>query len=261
MPNYRAFFDADLQQHSSTANLSRSEAHHLTHVLRAREGSAVTLFDRYGNLAQGSLDIRGAKSASVTINQRQSLPKPAFRLELAIALLKGKSMDNLLREAAALGVTHISPLVTEHAEVRLSQADAAAKCARWQEQFIEAAKQSGNLRLPELAQPQGLEYWLESRRMSTSSPLILASLEPERPLMLDMLAERFANETLAGLCLIVGPEGDFSQREYAQLRQAAVQSVRLSSSVLRSGTAALYALSVADQWLQSHSAASPHERE
>lgn len=235
-------------------SLSRKEAHHLVRVLRAREGDTVTLFDGQGSYAVGKLNASG-KDAVVAVEVVGREPEPRWRLELVPALLKGKSMDALLRQAVECGVTHITPVQTRHCEARFAPSDREAKRQGWVDSLIEAAKQCGQLRLPCLADIVDFEDWLaEFSHLSGESTLtVYASLEAGSELLLPAL-ERILSPMSAGECvrvrILIGPEGDFSDHEYASLRDSGAVPVRLGNSVLRAGTAAIYALAVADQCLQ-----------
>lgn len=230
--------------------LSRAQAHHLMRVLRARKGDMVTVFDGSGRYATGCIDDRGSQ-VCVQVEAWNQVERASFRLELAAAMLKGKSMDTLMRDATELSVCAVIPLNTKHTEVRLSGKEVLKKLEGWREQMVAAAKQCGNLLLPALSEPRSLDDLMGSADENTL--MLVGSLEADAPLMsavLESHREMLAQALEPVVRLLIGPEGDFSKDEYALLRARGVLPVRLGRQVLRAPTAAVYALGVADQFLE-----------
>ncbi|MGF1450354.1 MAG: RsmE family RNA methyltransferase [Opitutales bacterium] len=255
MAGPRCFVEGVLRA-GETLTLSAEERHHLTRVLRVREGGAVTLLNGAGAVAQGVL-VADGRGASVSVEAVQTRPPPAVALHWLQALPKGRLMDTLVRQAVELGVRRIVPVTSDHCDVRL-EADSKrpqAKRERWRQAAIEAMKQSGTAWLPAIEPVQPLKTFLASRRASTAGEaLLVASLEAGAERLAGVLAQ--LPRTTTAVTVAVGPEGDFSREEYAALRLQGGLPVRLGESVLRVETAAVYALSVADQWRCSHADAS-----
>ncbi len=237
MAGLRAYVTEALPE-SGNVVLGEHETRHLVRSLRAREGDEVLLFDGRGGQWQGVLAEAGRKEAVVAIEaQLPEAPRPM--LTLAQALPKGKGMDDIIRRAVEVGVRAIHPLTTDHCEVRLDGDRAAQKREHWHVVAVEACKQSGSAWLPELAMPQRLDLWLEEYHPVETR--FVASLEPGAPRLLEAVADE-----PEGALVLVGPEGDFSEREYALIAHYGFTAVRLGDLVLRCETAALYALSVLD---------------
>jgi 16S rRNA (uracil1498-N3)-methyltransferase len=109
--------------------------------------------------------------------------------------------------------------------------------------MIEACKQCGVAFLPALREPVALSAYLHTLgEVSGGERRIVASLEPGTKRLADCL-----DGGLESVELAVGPEGDFSAKEYGALASSGFLPARLGANVLRAETAAAYLLSVADQ--------------
>ncbi|MBC2595804.1 16S rRNA (uracil(1498)-N(3))-methyltransferase [Ruficoccus amylovorans] len=238
MSGFRVYLP-DGAPESGPVELPATEAHHLVRVLRARRGDPVTLFDGRGEAWQASLAVVENRRAVAEVHGREALESPGHRLILVLALVKGKAFDEIIRQATQLGVTEIRPVATAHCEVKLDGGRAASKLDHWRAVAVEACKQSGNLRLPEILEPLPLS---EAVRLPAGLKLV-ASLEEGTVPLVEALQGASAS---APWEIAIGPEGDFSPAEYGLLRGAGYRPVSLARHVLRAETAALYALSVMD---------------
>ncbi len=248
MAGPRCFVKGDWRA-GEAVDLPAEEAHHLARVLRVRAGGVVTVLNGAGQRGSGTLRLTG-KRASVALERVEVEPVAAIQLNWVQALPKGRLLDNLLRQAVEIGVGRVVPVTSEHCEVRLEAGGKRpeSKRERWRLAAIEALKQSGNAWLPEIEPVRPFAEWVVAwQRASAAGAVLLAgSLEPGARLLGEVLAE-LPSETRS-VTLAIGPEGDFSRSEYAALREAGARAVRFGKTVLRVDTAALYGLSVADQW-------------
>ena len=161
-------------------------------------------------------------------------------------------MDLVIRQAAEAGVTSILPLLSSRAEVRIQEGTGRARMSRWGRIVREARQQSGSGIATEIAQPLNLEELpnaLVARGLGPGSPRILFHEAP--------LAQSSMHEYLTGapesLALCVGPEGGFSQSEVDFLISESFKPLRLAGAVLRTETAALYAVAAAQIILSERS--------
>lgn len=226
--------------------LSSEESHHLIVVNRCQRGDTVIAFDGAGRewLTECSVPH---KSAAV-LRVREALPprRRAFSLTLAQALPKGSTMDDIVRQATEVGVARIVPLLSERTQVHFEGDRAEKKVEKWRTTAIEAAKQCGNPWLPEIAPVQTLASYLAST--SRDALNLIASLHPGARSFAETLAS--ARPLPASASWLIGPEGDFSPAEMEAATVAGFLPVTLGPLVLRSDTAALYALSILSNALQ-----------
>jgi len=229
----RLFTHAALRA-GATTQLPELAAHHAVHVLRLREGEAVTLFDGRG----GEYDARIAAIARLRVTL-EVLAHRALEREspLAVTLVQGVSagekMDFTVQKATELGVAALQPVVAARSTGRIAGERAAQKRAHWQRVVIAACEQCGRNRVPEVRAPLALEEYVRS-----AAPADGLLLSPESQLGLREVAPRLKGAAT----LAAGPEAGFTAAEAAMLAQAGFVPVRLGPRVLRTETAALAAL-------------------
>jgi 16S rRNA (uracil1498-N3)-methyltransferase len=229
-----------------SVRLAADEARHLRDVLRLQRGEEVYVFDGEGKEFQCSIENSGREFAQLNIvNEVQPAhPESPLDLTLAVALLKGEKFDLVVQKATELGVTRILPVITERADVRLQDSrDGAKRLARWQRIALEAAKQSGRARVPEVAAAIAFKSLVkpstgenaESFALSNTFCLMFAERDGHT------LAE--ATRQLSGrprkITALVGSEGGWTDEETLQARKAEWKIVTLGGRTLRAETAAI----------------------
>ena len=231
MSGFRCY-SPELGNRSEEVELSPFESHHLVATNRAKVGNRAVVFD--GNGIEWVAEIKQAdrKQAVLRCLEAVSCPRPSPRITLALALLKGKAFDGCLRQSAEMGVYQIQPLLTERTEVRIK--NTTSKYKKWQLQLIEGCKQSGNPWLPQINNPLGIADYLQ---IGLKGMAVVASLEENR-------APEYPFSRDAEQTVFIGPEGDFSEKEYLQLRKAGAKAIRLGPYVLRAETAVVAAIAL-----------------
>lgn len=211
--------------------LGPEESHHLASVLRARAGDPVKLLNGRGLIGTCTIkriDPKGRVELTVLTSESKTQPKPA--IELAVGLPKLKALEQILRQATELGVTAIRLLDCDHAAHSLEAS--APKWKRLEAILIEACKQSLNPFLPKLYPPVAFEAYLETLRNNPPALKLVASLEKEA-----VSLKTAVLGPLEEIVCFVGPEGDFSAKEYLSLKDLGVLSLSLGPTILRVETA------------------------
>ncbi|RRV14329.1 16S rRNA (uracil(1498)-N(3))-methyltransferase [Stutzerimonas xanthomarina] len=229
----RFFIDAPLSL--GRHPLPEASAHYISRVLRLSAGSAVQLFDGSGSEFRGELLEVGKKSVIVELHERVTgMPESPLRIHLGQGLSRGERMDWAIQKATELGVTQITPIVSERCEVRLSDERADKRLAHWRQIAISACEQCGRSVLPVIHPPISLRDWLpvEADLKLVLHPVAAPLTSHARP------------QTLA---FLIGPEGGLSESEVEQAANQGFQPARLGPRVLRTETAPVVALSVAQQ--------------
>ncbi|EIK54891.1 16S ribosomal RNA methyltransferase RsmE [Stutzerimonas stutzeri TS44] len=229
----RFFIDAPLALGSHA--LPETAAHYIGRVLRLSSGSAVQLFDGSGQEYLGELVEVGKKQARVELRQQfDGQPESPLQIHLGQGLSRGERMDWAIQKATELGVAQITPLISERCEVRLNDERADKRLAHWRQIAISACEQCGRSVVPMIHPPQLLDDWLQ--------------VEAELKLVLHPVAAPLTSHAQPRtLAFLIGPEGGLSEREVEQAQQAGFQAARLGPRVLRTETAPVVALSVAQQ--------------
>ena len=229
----RFFIDSPLAL--GTHSLPEAAAHYIGRVLRLPAGAAVQLFDGSGMEFRGELLEVGKKQVSVQLHEQvPGLPESSLRIHLGQGLSRGERMDWAIQKATELGVAEITPIVSERCEVRLKDERADKRLAHWRQIAISACEQCGRSVIPQINPPVTLAEWL--------------SVEAALKLVLHPVAEPLAShQPPATLAFLIGPEGGLSDAEVEQATRAGFLPARLGPRVLRTETAPVVALSVAQQ--------------
>lgn len=224
--------------------LSREESHHALNVLRLAEGDRVVAFDGRG--AEVSTTIAGADKGAVRLVPAAVQKSPPLRARIALgqAVPKGKNMDLIIEKATELGAAEVHPLLSERTVIKLDPAERAKKQDKWQRLAVEACKQSGQNYLPAVSAPQTPEQFFAAP--PAYDLMLVASLQPGSRHLKDILGELGgeAGARPASVLILVGPEGDYTPAEINLAQNAGCRPMTLGPIVLRTETAAIYALSV-----------------
>jgi 16S rRNA (uracil1498-N3)-methyltransferase len=213
----------------SRATLTGTEAHHLSHVLRARPGETVTLFDGSGDEFSARIESIGRSVVELEILELRSVNcESSLRLTLAVALPKAERQRWLVEKATELGVVEIVPLVSERG---VAQPTSSA-IERLRRAVIEASKQCGRNRLMEIAEPR---EWKELAVGDEKAVRLIA--HPGGTSAREAISSDtdLDNEIIAA----IGPEGGFTDEEVNQGVAAGWKLIDLGSRILRVETAAI----------------------
>ena len=231
-----------------TVGLAPEESRHIVKSLRGRPGEGIDILNGQGMIFRGKLKDADARNATVLVEEIIRIPRRTPLLVLAQSLLKGKALDDMLRDVITLGLGRLMPLCAARCEVHLDTERTVSRVQRWRTAAVEACKQSGNPWLPEIEAPCVPAQL--SERLSLLYPdapvwKFIGSLEADaQPLAEVLQASKKEGTTPAAMVLAIGPEGDFTPEEYAQCRAQGFRPVQLPGYIFRAGPAALVGLSL-----------------
>ena len=206
---------------NSLITLDDNAFNHLIRVLRMKPGESITLFD-------GSNHITPAVIQEV--NKKSVVVKTANTVGQVIS--RGDKMEFTIQKSVELGVTTITPLLSERCGVKLDQERLEKKVQQWQKIVISACEQCGRNIVPTINPVIKLENWC-------------ASLTDSLKLNLHPKAEKGINQLPSdnqNLSLLIGPEGGLSDEEIQMTHQYQFTDILLGPRVLRTETAALTAI-------------------
>ena len=230
----RFFIDAPLSlgQHE----LPEAQAHYIGRVLRLSPGAALQLFDGSGEEFSGEVIEVGKKAVRVELRERfAGQADSPLQLHLGQGLSRGERMDWAIQKATELGVSEITPIGSERCEVRLKDERADKRLAHWRQVAISACEQCGRSVLPVIHAPVSLVEWQ-------------AHVQAELKLVLHPVAAPLESHARPhSLAFLIGPEGGLSEAEVEQAKAAGFHAARLGPRVLRTETAPVVALAVAQQ--------------
>ncbi len=243
MPDFRAYCQP-IETAPAEIRLSPEESHHLVAVNRCGRGDPVVVFDGRGREWITECADASKGGAVLRVKSSRQTPPLPHEITLAQALPKGATMDDIIRQATEVGAARIAPLLSERTQVHLAGDRQDKKLEKWRTTAIEAAKQCGNPWLPEIRPLQSLAAFLPSAKDYDLK--LIASLHAGATTLKPALKHFHAQHGSAPrkVLWLVGPEGDFSPAEMTAALTAGFQPVTLGPLVLRSDTAAIYALSI-----------------
>lgn len=214
--------------HDRRAVLGGPEAHHLIHVIRAKPGMEVTLFDGSGAEFPARVERVGRSEVELEVLERREVDRERRRqVVLATALPKGDRQRWLVEKAVELGILRIVPLQTERS-VSLPVPKAMDRLRRT---VIEASKQCGRNRLMEIAEPQ---TWPDFVEQTHEVPACRWLAHPH-----GTDQEMAEPGPSVPVFLAVGPEGGFTDEEVSRAVAVGWQLVNLGPRILRVETAAV----------------------
>jgi 16S rRNA (uracil1498-N3)-methyltransferase len=240
-----------------SARLRGETAHHLGRVLRAEAGQIYELSD--GQVVWLARTERvGREEIQFSLLEQLASPVAPVRIELLLAIVKFDRFEWALEKAAELGADEILPLAAERSEKGLLAA-ATKRAERWKRILAESSQQARRLRIPVLrntAKP-GDAF------RATAAPirLLLSEREGARPLrdvLEPLVASRLPNDTVR-VAVGIGPEGGWTEAEFASARGAGFEEAALGANILRTETAVCAALAAVQYAFGAFRAAGANE--
>ena len=227
MNNIRLFFSETLSTNMS-GKLDKSQSHYVNKVMRVKENEVFSLFNSSGEWEAKILDIsKNIVEFNITKQLRQK--ETTKELWLAFSPIKSNYFNFMIQKATELGVTKFLPIVFDRTIVRKINKE------RLEKVIIEAAEQSNRINVPSIEEPKSLNSFLKNSKMD----LIFTDLNTSNT-KID-LNQLTSNPT----CVIIGPEGDFSEVERQEiLKFNGVQAIKINENILRSETAVISAISI-----------------
>ena len=217
--------------------LEGDRARYLGRVLRLAVGDNIAVFNGEGGEWSARIDAMTKSTVTLSVGeQAEPGTESALKIHLVQGISRGERMDFVVQKATELGVKRITPVLTEYGVVKLDAARAEKRRDHWQSVATSACEQSGRTRLPLVDSPVTLRDWFGNKPTEVDAELILA------PGATKSLAGIAAPQTK--VCVLIGPEGGFSDTEYEDASVAGFTAVSLGPRVLRTETAAVATLSV-----------------
>ena len=229
MSNIRLYYPNSISK-NTTSLLSKEHTHYVANVMRLKRGSNINFFNQEGEWASEVVFLEKDRVEVKFLNKIKE-PLKSSSIELAICLIKKNPMDIILQKATELGVSKITPIISERTEIKELNHDRAKKIV------IEATEQSNQFIPPEISKTIRLKDFLN--QLNSFNKLFFADINNKDRLK----KEDIKDENLK--TLLVGPEGDFTPNERKMILQNKnTISFSLSNNILRTETATISALSL-----------------
>ena len=228
MSHIRLFFSGTLSQ-DMINKLDKSQSHYLNKVMRVKKNDIFSLFNKINgeweakilNISKNIVEFKIIKHLRQKENNKE--------LWLAFSPIKSNYQNFMIQKATELGITKFIPIIFERTIVRKINK------SRLEKIVIEASEQSNRLTIPLIEDAKDLSGFLKSYSMD----LIFTDLNSNN--------KKIDTSKLSGkpICIIIGPEGDFSELERKQiLNFKGVQTLLINDNILRSETAVISTISI-----------------
>ena len=227
MSNIRLFFSNTLSA-NMTDKLDKPQSHYLVKVMRIKENEFFSLFNSYGEWEAKVLGILNGIVQFKIIKQIRS-KESSKEIWLAFSPIKSNYQNFMIQKATELGVTKFLPIIFNRTIVRKINKE------RLEKIVIEASEQSNRLNVPLIEKAQNLKNFLKLNSMD----LIFTDLNSDNK---KIDKSKLTNKPI---CIIIGPEGDFSETEREEILSFKnVQALKINENILRSETAVISAISI-----------------
>ena len=226
MSNIRLFFEKSLSLNLNST-LDKSQSHYLSKVMRINIGKSFSLFNQSGewkakveNINKGIVEFSVIKKLRSADNEKE--------IWLAFAPIKLNYLNLMIQKATEIGVTRFIPILTERTVVRKLNDKRVNKI------IIEASEQSNRLNVPSLDKLTKLDSFL---KLNKNINIIFGDLNTEN--------KKIDLKNRNPLCVLIGPEGDFSLKEREKiLKLKNIIPLKINDNILRSETAAISMISI-----------------
>ena len=226
MSNIRLFFPERLSTNLNL-KLDKSQSHYLIKVMRLNVGKNFSLFNQNGEweariikITKGIVEFLITKKIRSNNNDKE--------IWLAFAPIKLNYLNLMIQKATELGVTRFIPILTERTIVRKINEKRLNKI------IVEASEQSNRLKVPKLEEIVKLDNFL---KFNQKTNIIFGDLNTNN--------NKFTINNTEPLCILIGPEGDFTTKEREKiLRLKNIISLKINENILRAETAAISMISI-----------------
>ena len=214
------------------------QARYVGRVLRLRAGDVLTVFDGSGGEYPAIVETITRQELNLSVGGHVSRStESSLRIHLVQGISRGERMDIVVQKSTELGVHRISPVVTDFSVVKLEPDRAAKRRAHWQKIAQSACEQCKRNIVPAIDAPQTLLDWFGDNAGSDDLRLILRADAADAMPAIEVPG--------SDLTILIGPEGGFSEAEVERSIVAGLTAVRLGPRIMRTETAALAAISIA----------------
>ena len=225
----KAFYVNPLNVNGSTFQLDKAESNHATRVLRLKQGDEICLLDGVGIGYHAKIKSTGKNVSGIIKESLPDLGENINSVILAPALIKRDRFELMLEKATELGVNKIQPLTLDRCVKKTMNFE------RSQKIVISSAKQCYRSRFPVLHEPIDMKKLLKN----SDGQFISGLMDADKSLS--------ELELDKNVTVIIGPEGDFTENENGQMKNAGVLFFNLGERRLRAETAALNSLAVLNE--------------
>ena len=232
----RLYF-SDKIQSNLVAHLPKEQSHYLKDVMRLKAGDTFSIFNSQGEW-KASIQNYEKQAVKIKILEKLRDKKNEKNIWLAFTPIKQNPLNFIIQKGTELGVQRFIPILSERTIVKDINIERLKKI------IIESAEQSNRISVPEIDRLENIKNFLIS--FPKKGCLVFCDINCDKSDLKNILSKK----DIGPICILIGPEGDFSENErrlIAELEQS--QSISLASNILRAETAAVAAVTLVNYHL------------
>ena len=232
----RLYFPDKIQSDLSS-HLPKEQTHYIKDVMRLKIGDKLSIFNISGewNAVIQSYEKKGAR---IKVMKKVREKENEKNIWLAFSPIKQNPLNFIIQKGTELGIQKFIPILTERSMVREINIERIKKI------IVEASEQSNRISVPEINSPKSLKDFL--LQFPKNGYLIFCDINSDKNSLKKILEKK--NNT--PLCILIGPEGDFSENERKMIiEQTQTFSISLAKNILKAETAALCAIAIVNYYL------------
>ena len=233
----RLYFSKELKANLQST-LSIEQSHYIKNVMRLKPGDIISLFNPKNGEWDAKIVNHSKENTEFIVERLTKSENIKNNLWLAFSPIKKNNLDMLLQKVTELGVEKFIPILSERSTVREINTERAKKI------IIEASEQSNRISIPEIKNLQSLKNFLNE--FPKNGYLIFCDINSEKSSLNNIILKKIKGP----ICVLVGPEGDFSETERQLIiEKKEIFSLSLAQNILRAETAAIAVVSIVNYHL------------
>ena len=222
------FYNTTINESTESLIFDKEESKHIIKVLRKKDGDILFVTNGLGYLFKTEIILASDAKCTVQIVSFEKAPEPKIQLHLAVAPTKmNDRYEWFLEKATEIGIQEITPIICDRSERKVINTD------RFEKIILSAMKQSNALFLPKLNPAISFKDFVKQKKEGIQ--LIAHCEETDKKSLKSVIR---ANENAT---ILIGPEGDFSDKEITLAIENNYLPVTLGNTRLRTETAAVVA--------------------
>ena len=232
----RLYFPDKIQSDLSS-HLTNEQTHYVKDVMRLKIGDKLSVFNTLGEWS-ATIESYEKNGVKIKIMEKVRDKDNEKNIWLAFSPIKQNPLNFIIQKGTELGVQKFIPILTERSMVREINIERIKKI------IVEASEQSNRISVPEINKPELLKNFLS--QFPKNGSLIFCDINSNQNSLKNILEKNIDDP----ICILVGPEGDFSENERKMIIDLnQTTSISLAKNILKSETAALSAITIVNYHL------------
>ena len=222
------FYNSTINETTETFSFDREESKHIIKVLRKKDGDILFVTNGLGFLFKTEIVLASDSKCTVQMVSFEKAAAAPFQLHLVVAPTKmNDRYEWFLEKATEIGIQEITPIICDRSERKVINIE------RFEKIILSAMKQSNELYLPKLNPAISFKEFMKQKNKGLQ--LIAHCEETDKKTLKSVL------QSNTDVTILIGPEGDFSEKEIALALEQNYIPVSLGNTRLRTETAAVVA--------------------